>query len=186
MADIKIKTIKIEILTDEAFAPFGQVVGASSQPFDLRGAGVSKFRELDFQTEGTPRVQVTQTPYSGLRFNKMERHFIQTKVTVPLSGSPSVVAVAAPTDPKDLEAIPSPDQVRAFLLDGTKGYMFKKGTWHSVDRLPLYPPSAVFVVFNDHETAADLQLAYAGKGGFKLTQEVDFEARFGIRFEMVL
>jgi hypothetical protein len=64
--------------------------------------------------------------------------------------------------------------------------MLKKGTWHSVDRLPLYPPGTVFVVFNDHETAADLKLAYAGKGGFKLTQEVNYETRFGIRFEMVL
>jgi len=184
MADVK--TIKIEMLTQEAFEPFGQVIAGDAKPMDFRGSGVSNAWELDFQTEGTPRVQVTSTPYSGLSFTKMERHFIQTKVTVPLTGSPAVVAVSAPTDPKDREAIPSPDQVRAFLLDGTKGYMLKKGTWHSVDRLPLYPLGTVFVVFNDHETAADLKLAYTGKGGFRLTQEVNYQTRFGIRFEMVL
>ena len=151
MADTK--SIKIEMLTDEAFAPFGQVIGASTKP--STGEEVAcPMPGKRVQDRRYPAGPGDQHPFSGLSFNKMERHFIQTKVTIPLTGSPAVVAVSAPTDPKDREAIPSPDQVRAFLLDGTKGYMLKKGTWHSVDRLPLYPPGSVFVVFNDHETAA--------------------------------
>jgi ureidoglycolate lyase len=183
MADIQ--RVKIEVLTAEAFEPFGEVLDGT-RPFDVKGSGVSRGYTVNFETDGTPRVQVTQTPFSGFTFSKLERHFLQTKVCVPLAGSPAVVAVATPTDPKDPEAIPSPDQVRAFLLDGTKGYMFKRATWHSVDRLPLYPPGSSFVVFNDRETAEDLRLAYEGKGGFKFTQEVNYTTRFGITFELVL
>jgi ureidoglycolate lyase len=178
--------VKMELLTEEAFAPFGEVIAARTHSPDAPMGGVSRGWTVDFQTDGTPRVQVTQTPHTGFTFTKLERHFMHTKVCVPLVGSPAVVAVAAPTDPNDPDAIPPPEEVRAFLLDGTKGYMFKRGTWHSVDRLPLYPPGTVFVVFNDRETAADLKLGYEGKGGFKLTQEVDYEKQYGISFEIVL
>jgi ureidoglycolate hydrolase len=55
MADVK--TIKIEMLTQEAFEPFGQVIAGNTKPVDFRGSGVSNACELDFQTEGTPRVK---------------------------------------------------------------------------------------------------------------------------------
>ena len=30
--------------------------------------------------------------------------------------------------------IPDPRDVLAFLIDGSKGFAYKKGTWHSLDR----------------------------------------------------
>ncbi len=181
-----VQRVKIEPLSESTFAPFGEVIEARARPGDAPEAGVPTGWNVDFQTQGRPRMEITQTPFAGFTFKQMERHFSHTKACVPLTGSPAVIAVAAATDPNDPHAIPSPADVRAFLLDGTKGYLFKKGTWHSSDRLPLYPPGTLFVVFNDHETAGDLQLGYEGKGGFKLTQVVDFHERFGIVFEIVL
>ena len=116
----------------------------------------------------------------------MERHFQVTQAFIPLRGSPSVVALAPPTDPHDRQSIPQPEAVRAFLLDGSKGYVLSKGTWHSLDRFPLYPPESVFVMLSDEETATDLARAYTGQGGGQLTQEVDFQARFGVTFTLVL
>ncbi|MFB3097904.1 MAG: ureidoglycolate lyase, partial [Dehalococcoidia bacterium] len=43
----------------------------------------------------------------------------------------AVVAVAPPTDLDDPMAIPDPRDVRAFLINGRKGFAYKKGTWHS-------------------------------------------------------
>ena len=42
------------------------------------------------------------------------------------------------------------------------------------------------MILTDEETAADLDLAYSGRGGWRLTQEVDFEATFGVTFRFVL
>jgi CspA family cold shock protein len=53
----------------------------------------------------------------------MERNFGVTQAFFQLSGAPTVVAAAAPTDPDPL-AIPEPDQIRAFLIDPSKGYGF--------------------------------------------------------------
>lgn len=182
----EVKRVRIELLSDQAFAPFGQIVGAGTQPPTPQGSGISEAWTVDFHTEGTPRVQITRAPFQGYVFSKLERHFTHTKVAVPLAGSPAVVAVARPTDPVDRGSIPDPEEVRAFLFDGTKGYILKKATWHSVDRYPLYPPATIFVVFGDHETATDLKLGFEGKGGFKLTQQVDYLDQCDLVFELAL
>jgi ureidoglycolate hydrolase len=71
---------------------------------------------------------------------------------------------------------------RAFLLDGSQGYALARGTWHSLDRYPLHPPDARWVIITDHETQDDLVTADASKHEMRLTQEVDYEDRFGVRF----
>jgi ureidoglycolate hydrolase len=178
--------VKIELLTEEAFQPFGQIIGLKDRPPDYRGGGKSQAWWIDFQTTGKSVVSVISVPFQPLTFTKMERHFHVTQSFIPLHGPPAVVALAPPTDPNDRQAIPKPEQIRAFLLDGTKGYVMAKGTWHSLDRFPLYPPESVFVMFSDDETAQDLAQAYAGQGGWKLSQEVDYKTRFGVTFEIVL
>ena len=183
----KVHRIKIEPLTAEGFRPFGLVMSAQERPPDETVDGGLKARwGVDFHTGGTISVTVNRVAFQGLTFSKMERHFNVTQSAIPLEGPPAVVAVAAPTDPDDREAIPGPEKMHAFLIDGTRGYVLGKGTWHSLNRFPLYPDATTFIILSDEETFADLRLGYAGKGGFKLTQEVDYEAKFGVTFEMVL
>jgi ureidoglycolate lyase len=182
----RVVRIKAEPLTEGAFRPFGQIIGAQDRPPDYHGGGQSRGWLADFRTDGRATISASLVPFQGLTFTKLERHFNLTQAFIPLDGAPAMVAVAAPTDPNDRDAIPAPEQVRAFLLDGTKGYLLSRGTWHSLDRFPIYPPSSVFVIINDHETLDDLRLAYAGKGGWKLSQEVDYAARFDVTFELTL
>ncbi len=181
----RVHELKIEALTEEAFAPFGEIIAAKDRSPDFRGPGGTFGWAVDFQS-GTPLVMLLRTPYRGLTFKTMERHFNLTQAFIPNGGSPAVVAVAPPTDPDDRAAIPRPAAVRAFLLDGTKGYALARGTWHSLDRFPLYPPQADFVIITDRETQGDLEQAYSGAGGWKLTQEVDFETALGVTFRFVL
>jgi ureidoglycolate hydrolase len=180
----EVRTIKAEPLTDGAFRPFGQVIGVKDREPDYYGGGVSRGYVFDFQVDGTTSVQVSHVRWQERKFKRMERHFSVTQSFVPLSGMPAVVAVAPPTDMNDRGALPRPEDVHAFLIDGTVGYLLYKGTWHSLDRFPLNPPAAAFVILSSHETTADLRLAYEGKGGFKLTQEVDFEKSYGVTLEI--
>jgi ureidoglycolate hydrolase len=113
---------------------------------------------------------VLRTPYLGLRFRTMERHFHVTQAFVPLGGEHAALAVAPPSAPED--RAPRLDAIRAFLLDGTKGYVLHTGTWHSLDRFPLRAPDTCFVMITDHETQQDLTAAYAASKPAALTQEV--------------
>ena len=69
----------------------------------------------------------------------------------------------------DAEAIPKPEEVRAFLIDPGKGYAYRTGTWHSLDRFLLGPPGASFIILNVDPNP---------------TQFVDYGDRFGVEFEV--
>lgn len=181
----KVRKIKVEPMTEESFRPFGQILDVK-----LDASGQPQSSPVDFQG-GTTRIGTGLLPYKGLKFNQLEQHFALTQSFIPLGGSPAVIAVAEPTDPKDPNAIPKPEEVRVFLVDGTKGYLFYKGTWHS-DRLPLYPPGTKMVTIGDAETGQDLR-KYGSmrtpekeRGGWKLNRIVNYETRFGVTFEAVL
>jgi ureidoglycolate lyase len=171
---MNVQRLPVEPLTEAAFRPFGQVLGPADRPPDYRGDGGSYGWRVGFEADGQLRVSVSVAPHQGLRFSRLERHFHVTQTFVPLDGPPAVVAVAPATDPADPEAIPPPGAVRAFLIDGSRGYLLGRGVWHSLDRYPLAPAAATFVVLNEQETARDPTRS----------QIVDYAARLGITFEL--
>ncbi len=166
-AAAKVHQLKIEPLTPEAFAPFGKLLDARDRPADRWKLTYDK----DFCVAGSTKVGVIWEPYAGRTFTKLERHFDVTQAFIPMSGSLSVVAVAAPTDPKNPDDIPRPDQVRAFLIDGTVGFRYHVGTWHSLSRFILHPPGATYTIINVDPNP---------------TEVVDYAEKLGIRFEVVL
>jgi ureidoglycolate lyase len=182
---LQTQQIKVELLTEDAFRPFGDVVALRSQPPDFHGTGLgTEGWNVDFFAASTTRVAVINGPYHGMRFSKLERHHNVTQTFIPLGGSPCIIAFAPPTDPSHPDDIPDPSQVRAFIMDGTKGYMMKRGTWHSLDRHPLYPPGCQFVILTDLETADELEQLPRDK--WRLTEDVDYTDRFGITFELTI
>jgi len=163
----KVCRLKIEPLTPEAFAPFGVLLDARERPADRWKLTYDE----DFSVVGRAKVGVIWEPFAGLTFTRLERHFNVTQAFVPMSGSLSVVAVAAPTDPGNADAIPKPKQVRAFLIDGSMGFRYHVGTWHSLSRFILHPPGATYVIINVDPNP---------------TQVVDYAERSGVCFEVVL
>lgn len=174
--------VKVEPLTEEAFRPFGDLLGLTERPPDFRGLSSVGWKAA-FAATGAPLIMALSSRYTGLRFAKLERHLNVTQTFIPLGRVPAVVAVAAPTPP-GRAAIPAPEEVRAFLLDGSLGYVLKAGTWHSLDRYPLYPPSAEIVIITSQDTQEELETAERER--WQLTQEVDYAARFGVTFELAL
>ena len=180
-----IHLIKAQPMTREAFSPFGELLDV-----DETAASRATSTPANFQG-GKVRVGTALLPYKGLRLTGLEQHFHVTQAFIPITGAPAVVAVAAPTSQEDPNAIPKPRDVRAFLIDGTKGYMLHKGVWHS-DRLPLYAPGSKMVIITDEETSQDLREHGSMSdsidqwGGWKLNRIVDYQHMFGITFEIRL
>jgi ureidoglycolate hydrolase len=164
---VTVHDLRIQPLTAEAFKPFGKLFDAKQRPPTRRTLVYDK----SFHVAGTTTIGVIWQPFAGLTFTRLERHFNVTQAFVPMSGSLSVVAVAAPTDLDDPSAIPRPDHVRAFLIDGTVGFRYHVGTWHSLDRYVLHPPGATFVIVNVEPNP---------------TQIVDYDKRFGVVFKVGL
>ncbi|MBI3967164.1 MAG: ureidoglycolate lyase [Chloroflexi bacterium] len=180
---MRVHRLKVELLTEEAFAPFGEVLEPKNRPPDYKSSATDAWIP-NFQTDGTTQMMVMTTFYEPLRFTMLERHLFVTQTFLPTVGAPSVVVVGAPTDPTDRHAAPLPEELRAFLLDGTKGYLMLRGTWHSMSRFPLYPPSSGFVIITDEETTEELRTVPAEER--RRTHQVDYAEKHGITFELEL
>ena len=180
--------LKIEPMTEESFSPYGEVWDAREQPADHR----ADF-DVTFQPLGAATAKVMWQPYQTLTFTKLERHFHGTHVFIPVSGSLAAVAVAPATDENDPTAYPDVDDVRAFLIDGAKGFAYKRGVWHSLDRHILAPPGATFVMFNDSPNPTQ---TVDFMDGFSLTHQdlttdtnptrLELKDATGVTFEIVL
>jgi ureidoglycolate lyase len=178
----RVLRIGVEPLEAERFAPFGDVLNAPDRANDFRGVATVGWR-FRFEAAGRTEIMILRTDYQGYRFSQLERHSGVTQAFMPIGGSPSVVVVGPPTDICDRLSFPSPEELRAFRIDGTAGYMLARGTWHSVDRLPLGPPDALFAMVTDVVTTDEL----VAKDGppFMLTHQVDYERELGVIFEIV-
>ncbi len=165
--NLKLHDLKIERMTAEAFKPFGELFDAKERPADHRIIAPDK----GFEIKGNTVVSVIWQPAEGMLFTQLERHFNVTQSFVPIHGSPSVVAVAAPTNNSDPNDVPRPEQVHAFLIDGTVGFRYKIGTWHSLNRHILYPPGATFLMINVSPNPSEV---------------VDYDKKFGVMFRVVL
>ncbi|MCZ6636829.1 MAG: ureidoglycolate lyase [Alphaproteobacteria bacterium] len=180
----RIVKVTVEPLTPETFAPFGEVVGPTAAETVSLGAYFQLWRNA-FDVEGGIELMFGRYLYRPMRFYKMERHLAVTQSFLPLDGGRSVMVVAAPTERTDPEALPQPEAVHAFHLDGSRGVMLWKGTWHALDRFPVSPPHADFAFLTGQDTQRELEQQALEGTPPTLTQLVDFDARMGVAFEII-
>lgn len=125
------KTLKIEPLTRETFAPFGDVIvaDAAARQFPINHGTTQRFHDLahvDVESEdghalisifrGQPRVL-------PITLTMLERHPLGSQAFIPLSTRPYLVVVAPPGEL-------DPAAIRAFLATAGQGVNYARGTWH--------------------------------------------------------
>lgn len=124
------KTLTIEALTREAFAPFGDVIeteGARQIPINL-GTTI-RFHDLAKVdvTDGGGHTLVNlfrgQPRALPFEVTMLERHPLGSQAFLPLSQRPYLVVVA-PAGELD------PSRIRAFVSSGWQGVNYAKGVWH--------------------------------------------------------
>ena len=176
-----------EPMTEEGFTPYGWLMHAPEPPPQAGG-----MFPVGFECDGRTTINTIWQPSGERVFTQLERHFGVTQAFVQLSGPPSVVCVACATDIDDPFAIPSPEDVRAFLIDPAKGYCLARGTWHSLDRYVLEPPGAVFVILNVDpnpsqivDYATGVSLLYDDLAADACPRETELDGDFGASFELM-
>ena len=186
MTEPEIKLVKIEKLTDEAFAPFGEILGPKDgQPSAISPSGGMAWFS-DFSADGTVRVACSSKPYykppTDFLCYTPEQHRDVKQTMILLEGKPGVLLVAPPTP---WRTKPQIDKFRAFLLDGTRGVVMHKLTWHnsgvdgSTSVFPLYPPALNSIVIHCAETW-DCEINET----FELTHRVDLKDEFGVAIQL--
>ena len=139
------RTIFIEPLTAEAFAPFGQVIqteGAHHYP--INNGMTERFHDLARVELGgvhpRPLISIFRgQPYSlPLALPMVERHPLGSQAFFPLSDRPFLVIVA-------LDHAGTPQMPRAFLTAPGQGVNIAMNTWHGV-LTPLDQASDFLVV----------------------------------------
>lgn len=119
-----------EILTAEAFAPYGDVVeSAESVAAEMNADSFQRFDDLCKVEANDGRVAIsiarcrvaTELPH---QFAMVERHPHGSQSFVPLTPCRMMVVVAP------AGAAPQADDLRAFVSNGRQGINYHRGTWH--------------------------------------------------------
>ena len=172
--------VPVERLSEAAFAPFGHIVGAGGRPPDFEAGHLWNWR-VAFEADGPTEVLLIRYKYQEPVFSKLERHFHVTQGFIPLGSNASLMVVAAPTDPDDRAAIPPPEAVRCFLMDGSAGVVLHRGTWHALARFAVAPPHVDFAFLTERATQADIE----ANDPPQRTQIVDYRQAFARHFRLV-
>ncbi len=125
-ANLDRRSIVVEPLTSEGFAPYGTVIAPTDDgvPFGPDDA------VLDL-TQGTPRFYTMVIPGRGFEVSAITRHRLVTQTLASAGGHEWVIAVAPPGDVSNPAAQPDPDNIRAFSIPGDSAIMLDTGTWHA-------------------------------------------------------
>jgi ureidoglycolate lyase len=108
-------TVPAEPLSEEAFAPFGQVLAAGDAVMELRNGEVFHLNVLHYDR-------------MPLRCDHLNRHHKATQALVALAGKPTLLVVAPAA--YDFSTDRHLAQIRAFVCDGSAGVNLALGTWH--------------------------------------------------------
>ena len=122
-----IQKLTIETLTQEAFAPFGQVIETEgAESYFINEGTTTRFHRLATVDEGdggraiismfrgTPRPQ-------PIAITMLERHPLASQAFMPLSNDDWLIVVAEK---------PEASALRCFRASGVQGVQYAKGVWH--------------------------------------------------------
>jgi ureidoglycolate lyase len=152
------RSLPIEELTPEAFAPFGQVVAARAgvPTFAINTGYARRFHDLAQIDVGEQSGRVCISVFQALprtmpmQLQVMERHPLGSQAFVAMSELPFLVVVAPAADALDLGAI------RCFFAARGQGVNYAKGTWHH-PLIALERPSDFLVIDRSGAAASSNQ-----------------------------
>ena len=174
---MKTMDVAVAPLTAQAFAPYGWLLEPDDAP-DYARTGLQNWR-LPFASEDALRLQVMRYSNRDMRLSMFERHVSVTEARHPIGDAAAVLVVAG--DPSQ-DAAPEANSVRAFLLDGQSGIMFRKGVWHGLDCFPARTKHVDYLFLSDAGTEDEIEAqAYPQSGTH--TQIFDF-AENGMLFQI--
>jgi ureidoglycolate lyase len=138
------RRVETRPLTDDAFAPFGDVLEAAGKPDKIINNGFcGRYHDrarLDFGPQGRAGISVFKAQPRALPYtlDLMERHPDGCQAFIPMGREPYLVTVAADDNGK-------PVDIRGFIAGPGQGINYHRNTWHGV-LTPLSAPGLFAVI----------------------------------------
>lgn len=122
--------LRIEPLTREAFAPFGDVIEtAGATSFAINAGTTTRYHDLaQVELAGeSPRTLVSlfegKAWHAPIAIGMLERHPLGSQAFYPVDGGRMLIIVAPPGELDE-------SQIRAFISAPDQGVNYARGTWH--------------------------------------------------------
>lgn len=173
-----VKEITPEPLTPGNFSPFGEVIFSSMDDSAPVVASLES-RSLSFSADAAAQIMLLRFHKNTDKFSVLEQHKKVTQCFFPLSDTSFIMVVAAPTKDDD---VPSPEDVRAFLVDGSTGILLWKRTWHSLLRYPVHAPHVDIAFVTDVDTQSEIE--EQERQNMKMTRFVDYSDMHNVKFSI--
>ena len=120
------RAVRAESLTEAAWAPFGWLPVADTDPRDGEHRMTFAWADAHVNLIGHRRAEVPETDH-GLRCEMLFRHDTHTQALMPLN-VPAVIAVAPAGT--EFEVAADADSIRAFRIEPLDALVLHRGTWH--------------------------------------------------------
>ncbi|MFT4020398.1 MAG: ureidoglycolate lyase [Acinetobacter sp.] len=140
--------IQVQPLSNEAFAPFGEVISCTGHDFfHINDAHTERYHALvETEIVGEAKVGISifrniKTTTLPLDISMLERHPKGSQAFIPMQGQKFLIVVAPELNAEQ----PDTHKICAFLSDGSQGVNYRAGTWHH-PLLTLESPSDFAVV----------------------------------------
>ncbi|TVT59319.1 MAG: ureidoglycolate lyase [Azoarcus sp. PHD] len=128
---LAVQPLRVEPLSREAFAPFGEVIEASDavKHFTINAGNTERYHDLaniEPGADGRVIVSIFRGQPRALPFHveMMERHPLASQAFIPMSGKPYLVVVAPAGE------APTAAQLRVFVARGDQGVNYATSVWH--------------------------------------------------------
>jgi len=149
MSSHSVGELKVKPLKREYFEAYGTLIELPEKEPEISDSALDYWGGLARIDIENPQVSFLRVKRRDFLLDRIERHTKITEVFIPLEGI-SVFPIGPPKDVENPKAEAPLDELEVFLLDGSKGMVFKKGVWHWVP----YPitESATFAVILGADT----------------------------------
>ncbi|MHB2206890.1 ureidoglycolate lyase [Methylobacterium sp. CM6257] len=146
------RTLSLEEITSEAFAPFGDVLRRPVKPPRQDNAGLIV---NDRPGIGLNLALVRSEPAAGLLpLRRLERHPHSSQAFLPLAVEAYLVVVAP-----DRGGAPDERALRAFRVPGSVGINYRAGVWHA-HMMTLETPGTFAMLVHEDGSADDCIFAF--------------------------
>jgi len=142
--------LKIEDLTADVFAPFGEVITQPTRAKDASGPGWTWWGQ-DHVLAGGERsyaIGYLDLQPAELSFDWAERHMHSDELLIPM-GEDCLVYVGPPEYPDEPDRIPDLEHFRVFRLRKGQGVLLGKGVWHGAPMAIDRPLNVAVLLLKD-------------------------------------
>jgi ureidoglycolate lyase len=182
VSSVRELSIHAEEATAAALEGYGDILGRTDVPVVISEfmAAVELRKPVRFSSDDKTILSLATVHRRPLEVRWLERHYKHTQTFIPLGGKPFVIALAKPTETE----FPDPENVRAFLFDGSCGITMHIGTWHEFP-FALVDPTDIVVILRS-ETNENLHNVSDNEASGDDLDKRDVFKRAGVRINLTI